>query len=56
MVRALKAGTAGPDGLDDGFVELMDTTTVEASPVAERLLQILQDRGWKGWTRVERVG
>jgi DNA-binding transcriptional MerR regulator len=56
MRRAVDGGELGPDGLDDGFVELMDSTTVQASPVAERLLQILQERGWKGWTRVERVG
>ena len=35
--------------------EEADATTAEASPVAERLLAILQERGWRGWTRIERV-
>jgi hypothetical protein len=28
---------------------------VETSAVAARLMVILQERGWKGWTRVERI-
>ncbi|WP_308466536.1 MerR family transcriptional regulator [Rathayibacter soli] len=55
MVRAVEAGDMGNNDLDDPFVDLLDTTTVESSPVAERLLAILEERGWKGWTRVERV-
>jgi hypothetical protein len=49
------AGEIGPEGLDGSFVELMDTATAESSPVAERLLAILEQRGWRGWTRIERV-
>jgi hypothetical protein len=33
----------------------MDTATAESSPVAERLLAILEQRGWRGWIRIERV-
>ena len=55
MMRAVETGETGPDGLDDSFVELMDTATAQASPVAERLLAILEERGWRGWTRIERV-
>lgn len=55
MIRALEAGEPVDDGLDDPFVDLLDRTTVEASPVAARFLEILHERGWKGWTRVERV-
>lgn len=55
MARAMDAGEVDMDGFDDRFVELLDTTMVEASPVAERLLAILQERGWRGWTRIERV-
>jgi DNA-binding transcriptional MerR regulator len=55
MMRAVEAGEAGAEGLDDTFVDLLDATTAESSPVAERLLAILQERGWKGWTRIERV-
>lgn len=56
MIRALEAGEIdADDGFDDSFVELLDATTVESAPIAERLLEILQERGWKGWTRIERV-
>ena len=55
MIRAVEAGELGDDDFDDPFVELLDAATVESAPVAERLLAILQERGWKGWTRIERV-
>jgi DNA-binding transcriptional MerR regulator len=55
MVRSVAAGDNGPDGFDDQFVALLDEAAVEASPVTERLAAILRDRGWSGWTRVERV-
>lgn len=55
MVRAIEAGDVGGDGFDDQLVDLLDATTVASSPVAERLLTILQERGWRGWTRIERV-
>lgn len=54
MARALEAGEAGAD-VDDQLVELLDTAMLEASPLAQRLLEILRARGWKGWTRIERV-
>ncbi|MFJ8806371.1 MerR family transcriptional regulator [Streptomyces sp. NPDC102490] len=56
MIRAVGAGEAGADdGVDDQFVDLLDTTMVQSSPNAARLLAILEQRGWKGWTRIERV-
>ncbi|MBM6405879.1 hypothetical protein JQN72_16675 [Phycicoccus sp. CSK15P-2] len=54
--RALEAGELGSEeGLDDPFVRLMDATTSQAAPAAPRLLAILEARGRKGWTRIERV-
>ncbi|MGN6721096.1 MAG: MerR family transcriptional regulator [Marmoricola sp.] len=44
-----------PDNFDDPFVDLLDNTMLETSPIAQRLLDILEERGWKGWTRIERV-
>ncbi|GAB0101255.1 MerR family transcriptional regulator [Nocardia sp. JMUB6875] len=41
--------------LDDHFVDMLDTAMVEASPVAARLMEIMAERGWKGWTRIERI-
>jgi DNA-binding transcriptional MerR regulator len=55
MMRAVGTGEAGADGFDDQFVDLLDATLLESAPGAERLLAILEERGWKGWTRVERV-
>jgi hypothetical protein len=55
FVRAVEAGEVGTDAFDDPFVDLLDATAIESSPVAERLLEILQERGWKGWTRIERL-
>ncbi|MFI7366695.1 MerR family transcriptional regulator [Streptomyces sp. NPDC050149] len=56
MIRAVEAGEAGADdGIDDQFVGLLDSTMVESSPSAARLLAILEKRGWRGWTRIERV-
>ncbi|MFE3256316.1 MerR family transcriptional regulator [Nocardia sp. NPDC059229] len=63
LIRAMAAGEADAgrvggkltDVMDDQFVDLLDTTMLETSPVAERLMAMLAERGWKGWTRVERV-
>ena len=55
MIRAVESGDLEDDGLDESFVDLMDATMLESSPIARRLLAILGERGWKGWTRVERV-
>jgi DNA-binding transcriptional MerR regulator len=55
MIRAVEAGEVGADGFDDQFVDLLDSTMAESSPGAERVLAILEERGWRGWTRIERV-
>ncbi|MCC5031733.1 MerR family transcriptional regulator [Streptomyces sp. WAC 00631] len=56
MIRAVEAGEVGADdGTDDQFADLLDSTMVESSPGAKRLVAILEERGWKGWTRIERV-
>lgn len=55
MTRALEAGEVGTDDFDDTFVDLMDSTMLESAPGAELVLEILQERGWRGWTRIERV-
>jgi DNA-binding transcriptional MerR regulator len=55
MIRAVEAGEVGGDGFNDQFVELLDMTVVESAPGVERVLAILAERGWKGWTRIERV-
>ena len=55
MIRALEAGEVGADGFYDQFVDLLDATTANSSPIAKRFLAILEERGWTGWTRIERT-
>jgi DNA-binding transcriptional MerR regulator len=55
MFKAVAAGETGDLGLDRQFVELMDAQTVQTSPLAARLLTILEERGWRGWTQIERA-
>lgn len=54
LTRAEAVGELNVDGFDDPFADLMDTTMVEAAPAAARLLELLAQRGWRGWTRIER--
>jgi DNA-binding transcriptional MerR regulator len=41
------------DALAAGIVELVDSIFVEAVPAARRLMQLLEERGWSGWTQLE---
>jgi DNA-binding transcriptional MerR regulator len=40
---------------DDLAVDLLDAFVVECDPRAERMLELLRERGWAGWTRLERL-
>jgi DNA-binding transcriptional MerR regulator len=53
--RAVESGTSRDDGFDDSFVALLDATMAESAPAARRLLGLLEQRGWRGWTRLERI-
>jgi hypothetical protein len=54
-----QAGAAGELDLGDSEgdlpFDLMDGLADEADPRAERLRELLRERGWAGWTRLERV-
>lgn len=41
--------------LDDDLVALLDEVFVNAVPVAPKLLRLLEQRGWTGWTKLERI-
>ncbi|HEY9564519.1 MAG TPA: MerR family transcriptional regulator [Nocardioides sp.] len=41
--------------LDDDLVALLDEVFVNAVPAGRRLMHLLEERGWRGWTQVERV-
>lgn len=55
MRRSLEAGEADDLGLDDRFIDMLEEASVRASPATRRLRSILEDRGWNGWIRTERV-
>jgi len=55
LTRAAERGELNVEGLDDPFIDLMDTTMAESGPAATRLLELLAEQGWKGWTRFERT-
>jgi DNA-binding transcriptional MerR regulator len=48
-------GTEPDDpALSDELVELLDSAFVDSLPSARRLLELLEERGWTGWTMIER--
>jgi DNA-binding transcriptional MerR regulator len=40
---------------DEGFVGLMDSFADAAHPAVSRLRELLAERGWTGWTRIEKL-
>ena len=40
---------------DDLPFDLLDALAVESDPRAQRLLDLMRERGWTGWTRLERL-
>lgn len=40
---------------DDAFIALLDSFASEAHPMIERLQELMAERGWTGWTRIERA-
>jgi DNA-binding transcriptional MerR regulator len=40
---------------DSAFVDLLDALVVESDPRGARLLELMRERGWTGWTRLERL-
>ncbi|GAA3659096.1 MerR family transcriptional regulator [Nocardioides ginsengisoli] len=41
--------------IPDDLVALLDSVFLDLVPMAPRLLRLLEDRGWTGWTRLERL-
>lgn len=41
--------------LDDELVALLDEVFINTVPCAKRLLRLLEERGWRGWTQLERI-
>ncbi len=47
--------TADDVAQDDLPYDLLDAFAVESDPRATRLLELMRDRGWAGWIRLERL-
>lgn len=42
-------------GIEPPFAEFLDTLALDSAPPAHRLVELLKQRGWTGWTKLERV-
>jgi hypothetical protein len=40
--------------ISDDLIDLLDAAFVESFPCAPRLFELLEDRGWTGWTNIKR--
>jgi hypothetical protein len=45
----------GEPGTDDVSFDLLDALALEADPRAQRMVDLMRERGWDGWIRHERV-
>ncbi|GAA2228592.1 hypothetical protein GCM10010413_26170 [Promicromonospora sukumoe] len=53
-------GTGGEAGgasseMERGLVEMFDSLALDSIPAGRRLESLLEERGWRGWTRQQRV-
>lgn len=57
LEQADAAGAAQPgDGTHDDLpFDLLDALAVESDPRMERMQQLMRERGWAGWARLERL-
>jgi DNA-binding transcriptional MerR regulator len=55
--QAYAAGELNLDDIekDDLGVDLLDSLALESEPRIQRMFDLLRERGWTGWTRVERL-
>jgi DNA-binding transcriptional MerR regulator len=49
------AAQAGERANDDPAFDLLDALAVESDPRMERMQQLMRERGWAGWARLERL-
>jgi DNA-binding transcriptional MerR regulator len=55
--QAYAAGEINPEEMaqDDLPFDLLDAFAIESDPRAQRLLDLMRERGWSSWTRMERL-
>jgi DNA-binding transcriptional MerR regulator len=59
FIEAAAAEAAGVEDehpVSDELVVLLDAAFIESFPCAPRLLELLEEHGWTGWTNIRRVG
>jgi hypothetical protein len=57
LEQAYASGEINPGeaAYDDLAFDLLDALFVESTPRAERMLELMRERGWTGWIRPERL-
>jgi hypothetical protein len=40
---------------DDTFIALIDSFAADAHPMIDRLQELMAERGWTGWSRIQRA-
>jgi DNA-binding transcriptional MerR regulator len=59
LVALIETGADDWDGTDDmmpdELARLLDSIFLDMVPMARRLLDLLEERGWRGWTKLERI-
>ncbi len=61
VVTFIEAAAAESEGVEDehpvsdDLVALLDAAFLESFPCAPRLLELLEERGWTGWTDIRRI-
>ena len=48
------AGFEEQQPISDDLIALLDAAFVQSFPCATRLLELLEERGWTGWTNIRR--
>lgn len=43
------------DQFPDELAELLDSVFLDSVPIGRRLFRLLEERGWRGWTKFERI-
>ncbi|MBL7498938.1 MerR family transcriptional regulator [Frankia sp. CNm7] len=43
------------EAMPDELARLLDSVFLDSMPIARRLLELLEERGWRGWTKLERI-
>jgi len=51
----VEAWESHEEQMTDELAELLDSVFLESMPIARRLMELLEESGWRGWTKLERI-